>query len=97
MKGQDAARLAAFLEDEQQRRRFDESAMIDQIVTALQDAIERAEISRYEIARRTGITQSLLSRLMSGDRPNVTIETLAKLAVELGLTVRIEPAKRHRK
>ena len=46
------------------------------------------------IEKRTGVTQSYLSKLMKGERGNLTIETLAKLAVELGMTVRLEPARK---
>src|ERR1700753_3574152 len=97
MKGRDSSRLAAFLADPEQQRQLDEAAIVEAIVSTLQAAIEAAGVSRYEIAKRTGITQSLLSRLVNGERPNVTIETLAKLAVELGLTVRVERPKRRGK
>jgi predicted XRE-type DNA-binding protein len=75
------------------QRRVDVDAVVETILTTLRAAIENAEISRYAIEKRTGVTQSYLSKLMKGERGNLTIETLAKLAVELGLTVRLEPAR----
>jgi transcriptional regulator with XRE-family HTH domain len=34
----------------------------------IREAIEAADVSRYRIARETGIEQSALSRFMSGER-----------------------------
>ena len=94
MKGRDASRLAALLSSADDQRRVDVDAMVESILTKLRAAIEAAEISRYAIEKRTGVTQSYLSKLMKGERGNLTIETLAKLAVELELTVRLEPARK---
>jgi predicted XRE-type DNA-binding protein len=94
MKGRDASRLAALLSSADDQRRVDVDAMVESILTRLRAAIDNAEISRYAIEKRTGVTQSYLSKLMKGQRGNLTIETLAKLAVELGLTVRLEPARK---
>jgi predicted XRE-type DNA-binding protein len=89
MKGRDASRLAALLSSVDDQRRVDVDAMVESILTTLRAAIENADISRYAIEKRKGVTQSYLSKLMKGERGNLTIETLAKLAVELGLTVRL--------
>jgi predicted XRE-type DNA-binding protein len=94
MKGRDASRLAALLSSADDQRRVDVDAMVESILTMLRAAIDDAGISRYAIEKRTGVTQSYLSKLMKGERGNLTIETLAKLAVELGLTVRLEPARK---
>ncbi|HEX4000188.1 MAG TPA: helix-turn-helix transcriptional regulator [Pirellulales bacterium] len=42
-------------------------------------AIEDSGVSRYQIAKHTGIEQSVLSRFMNG-RLGFTLETLDKLA-----------------
>jgi predicted XRE-type DNA-binding protein len=96
MKGRDASRLTALLSSADDQRRVDVDAMVESVLTTLRAAIENAEISRYAIEKRTGVTQSYLSKLMKGERGNLTIETLAKLAVELGLMVQLEPARNAR-
>lgn len=52
-------------------------------------AIESAEISRYEIAKQTGVSQAALSRFVNGTR-SLTIESLDKLAECLGIRLVVE-------
>ncbi|HOO17628.1 MAG TPA: helix-turn-helix transcriptional regulator [Phycisphaerae bacterium] len=49
----------------------------------LRKAIERADISRYAIAQRTGVSESMLCRFVQG-RP-ITTDTFDKLVDALGL------------
>lgn len=52
----------------------------------LRDAIESSEVSRYLVSKETGISQSTLSRFMSGERglPLSAIDTLGEyLGLEL--------------
>ena len=55
----------------------------------LRDAIESSKVSRYRVSIETGISQSALSRFMSGERglPLSTIDTLAEY-LDLELTKR---------
>lgn len=54
----------------------------------LREIIERSEFSRYEISKRSGVGQSVLSKFMQGT--HVTTDTLDRLAdvLELDLIVR---------
>jgi len=46
--------------------------------------IAESELTRYELAKQSGVSQSALSRFVSGER-GLTTETLDKLTVALGL------------
>ncbi len=60
----------------------------------LRKAIIRADISRYALAKKTGVAEAVLSRFVTGGR-TITMETGAKLAQALGL--RLTGGKRKRK
>jgi transcriptional regulator with XRE-family HTH domain len=62
---------------ERQRRR---------LTSDIRRAIETSRISRYEIARRSGVTQASLSRFMAG-KTSLTLDTIEKLAPVLGLEI----------
>ncbi len=66
-------------------------AVLDQI----RDAIRTAEKSRYRIAKETAISESQLSRLMSGEA-GLSVEALERLADSLGLEITIRPKRRRR-
>lgn len=57
------------------------------LVDDLRAAIESSELSRYEIAKRSGLSESVLSLFMSGKR-SMTLNSAAKLASVLTLTLR---------
>ena len=65
------------------------------LLKAIRKAIESSEVSRYRIAKDTGISQPQLSRLMGG-KAGLSIEALERLADYLGLEIIIR-AKRQRK
>jgi transcriptional regulator with XRE-family HTH domain len=50
----------------------------------LRRIIAESGLSRYEIARRTGVDESALSRFMSGER-GLTTDSIDRLAPALGL------------
>lgn len=64
------------------------------IETQLRQAILDAQISRYALAKATGVSQGILSRFVAGER-SLTLTTAAKLADALGLELR--PVRRARK
>ena len=66
------------------------------ILDAICDAIEASDRTRYRIAKDTGISQTQLSRLMSGER-GLSIDALERLADYLGLGIIIRPKRRRRK
>ena len=67
-----------------------------QILDAICDAIEASEKTRYRIAKDTGISQTQLSRLMSGER-GLSIAALERLADYLGLEIVMRPKRLRRK
>ena len=52
----------------------------------IRTAIQESELTRYEIAKRTGVDQAALSRFMSGER-GLSTSSLDKLMVVLELEV----------
>ena len=68
---------------------------MSQLINELRRALEKSDISRYRIAKDTGLSEGHLSRLMSGER-QVRIETFELLAEYLGLEIVIRPKRRKR-
>jgi len=60
--------------------------MID-IENQLKQAIKESKMSRYKIAKESGLSESQLSYFVNGKR-SVTLPTAAKLAEVLGLELR---------
>lgn len=56
------------------------------LVDDLRVAIEGSELSRYEIAKRSRVSESVLSLFMSGKR-TMTLETAGKIASVLDLAL----------
>lgn len=69
--------------------------VMSDLLDAIRQAIEASDKSRYRIAQQSGIEQSALSRLMSGER-GLGVESIEKLADVLGLEIIVRP-KRKRK
>lgn len=65
------------------------------LVEAIREAIEASGQSRYRIAKETGIAQSQLSRLVSGER-GLDVDTVERLASYLGLEVVIRPIRKRK-
>jgi len=65
---------------------------MSKIFNEIRNAIEASSKTRYRLWKETGIKQSQLSRLMSG-QTGVSVENLEKLADALGLEIIIRPAK----
>jgi transcriptional regulator with XRE-family HTH domain len=66
----------------------------------LQELREARELSQLALAKASGVSQSLISRIESGELPNVTLEVLEKLADALSVPpadlLVHTPAKRRR-
>lgn len=65
--------------DERQVRTYVDSVIAD----VIREAVRRSELTRYEIAKRSGIDQAALSRFVRGG--SLRIESLEKLCPVLGL------------
>ena len=66
------------------------------LLDGIRDAIEASDKTRYRIAQESGIAESVLSRLMSGER-GLSIDALETLADYLGLEIVMRPKRRRRK
>jgi transcriptional regulator with XRE-family HTH domain len=62
----------------------------------LRDAIQKAGVSRYEIAKATGVSQSTLSKFVLGTRPGISFAALDKLGEYLGLEIVKKHSKKNR-
>jgi len=60
---------------------------VKDIEKQLKQAIEKSKMSRYRIARESGLTESQLSYFINGHR-TLTLSAAAKLAKALGLELR---------
>ncbi len=66
--------------------------MSDQV----RDAIDGCGLTRYAVARATGVTEGALSRFMSGER-DMTLRTLGRIAPVIGVSLRTKRPRRQRK
>ncbi len=66
---------------------------VSRILEQIRKAIEASDKTRYRLSKETGIAQSQLSRLMTGQE-GLSYENLENLADALGLEIIIRPAKR---
>ena len=62
------------------------------IEALLRRAIESSDMTRYEISRKCGVSQTVLSFFVRGER-SMTLATAAKVAKALGLTLKPETKK----
>ena len=56
----------------------------NEITEKIRSTIEKSGLSRYEIAKRSGVDAAVLSRFMSG-KGSLKLESIEKLAPVLGL------------
>jgi len=68
---------------------------MDRLVDRMRDAITESGKTRYRIAQESGVAESVLSRLMSGER-GLSVDVLERLADCLGLEVVIRPKRSKR-
>jgi len=66
------------------------------LLDEIREAIDASGKTRYRIAQESGIAESVLSRLMSGER-GLSIDALEKLADYLGLEIVMRPKQRRGK
>jgi transcriptional regulator with XRE-family HTH domain len=62
----------------------------------LRNAIEKAGVSRYEISKATGVSQSTLSKFVLGTRPGLSFDAMDRVGEYLGLEIvkKKQPKKR---
>jgi transcriptional regulator with XRE-family HTH domain len=64
-----------------------EDRQSDRLSDQLRWAIQTAEISQYELARRIGLDKSVLSRFMH-DKSGLSVPNIDRIGKELGLELR---------
>jgi predicted XRE-type DNA-binding protein len=60
------------------------------LMIAISDAVERWKLTQAEAARRLGITQPRLNKLLNGKIDQFSLDMLLNLAVRAGLDVRVQ-------
>lgn len=87
--------LAQDLEDPEFLREYVVESMriatIDEVVNAIDDAREAADLSKAELARAIQKEPATIRRLLSSDSSNPTLGTLAEVAAALGMRITVEP------
>jgi len=68
---------------------------MERILDQVRRAIKASGTTRYAISKATGIPQSQLARLMTGEK-GLSIESLERLANCLGLEIVIRPKRRQK-
>ena len=67
----------------------------------IREAILKADVTRHELAKETGVSQSTLSRFVHGDRPGLSFDALDRIGLYLGLSITTNrprrPAKKKEK
>lgn len=53
----------------------------------LRDAIEKAGITRYELSKITGVSQSTLSKFILRQRPGLSFDAMDRVGLALGLVI----------
>lgn len=67
------------------------------IGTVLEEVIQQKNITLTKLARKTGLTQSYLSKIVSGKMSKLPVNTLAKLVTALGLEMSVFMAEVEKK
>jgi hypothetical protein len=61
----------------------------------LRDAIEKADMTRYELSRLSGVSQASLSKFVLRQRPGLSFDAMDRVGLALGLViVKKQPKKR---
>jgi len=55
---------------------------------------EKAGLTRYALSKLSGVEQSTLSRLESGERPNLSVETARMICAALGCSMAVFDLKK---
>jgi transcriptional regulator with XRE-family HTH domain len=76
------------LKDPEFKKEWDELEPEFQLIKAMLQGREEQNLSQRQLADRTGVTQSDISKIESGEA-NPTLETLKKLAKGLGMNLSI--------
>ena len=86
--------LARELKNEEFRLAFDEHRFYLQIARLVFDLRARAALPQSELARKAGVSQSMIARLERGDRQRIpTFDTIFRLLKALGYSLSLQVRK----
>jgi len=77
------------LNDADFKKEYDSLEVEYQLVNALLDARKAVNITQKQLAEKTGIAQSEISRIERGNA-NPSLKTMARLASGMGMIVKVE-------
>lgn len=82
------------LKDEAYRRQFvfgkHRVQTIDRLINGLEDARDEAGLTKADLARRAGMSDAVLRRLLTASGGNPTLNTLSLVATALGYRIALE-------
>jgi transcriptional regulator with XRE-family HTH domain len=81
------------LESDEHARLLAEERLITEVTEALWEAMQRAAVSKSELASRLGKSKGHVSQLFSGSR-NMTLRTLANISAALDCDVSVSISRR---
>jgi len=77
---------------EEYKRARAEIDQTDAIMRKLDEVRAREKMTKAELARRAGMPEETVRRLFTADGVNPELNTVSRLAAELGLTLTLKPA-----
>ena len=82
------------MKDPEFKNEYDALTAEYQLINAILDARKAANITQKQLAEKTGIAQSDISKIENGNA-NPSLKTIERIASGMGMTVRVEfvPAK----
>lgn len=82
------------MKDPEFKIEYDALTAEHQLINAILDARKAANITQKQLAEKTGIAQSDISKIENGNA-NPSLKTIERIASGMGMTVRVEfvPAK----
>lgn len=81
-----------FLRDDKRLEAATVLALKRVLAWEFQRAMEKANVSQAEMARRMHTSRAVIRRLLDGDDPSVTLSTISKAANALGKNLRLKLA-----
>jgi len=82
-------RYENFIDEWKDDPEFRAEEILFDLTEKIYEIMEKKGINRTELARRMGVDKSYVTRLLGGP-PNITIETLTKIAIALETEVKVE-------
>lgn len=89
-----ASRLERRLKDKAFAAAYEQQAILGDLLEAFADVMERAGVSRAELARRLKVTRAAVTRIFAGDR-SPQLNTLVRVAqaLDLRMEISLRPAR----